>query len=334
VALRRGDPAYHSSWMWSELGLAERTSPAHPPPLAHERMQSLVPGLGELCRTVAAHVRARTGFDDTATLLTAEEIETNLEVQRFLRKQPRSAGGRTTAADQPAIARLAGPIHWLVEFELHRRKTFWVDESLAYMLAKTDLEVPGGQLRVPFPSFALVFTDRHVLSLAERLLATDPSCPVAGHLLRVLTIHVSEDRSAAGRLLRIGLAADALGADPPHWVRQDVPLEEDTPVQRFLDGLAPIVISDPPVPDAHPLRGLLHVALNAILYSVSAGVEAEVRLSPARVKRGSPADVFSSDEVFFLPGAIEISRVRGMQALERVPSGRGLLHRFMVRGPP
>jgi len=49
------------------------------------------------------------------------------------------AGGRTTATDQAASARLAGPIHWLVEFELHRRKTFWVDESLAYMLAKTEV---------------------------------------------------------------------------------------------------------------------------------------------------------------------------------------------------
>jgi hypothetical protein len=67
-------------------------------------------------------------------------------------------------------------------------------------------------------------------------------------------IRPGEERSATGRLLRIGLAADALGADPPHWVRQDVRLEEDAPVQRFLDGLAPIVISDPPVPDAHPLH--------------------------------------------------------------------------------
>ena len=29
---------------------------------------------------------------------------------------------------------------------------------------------------------------------------------------------------------------------------------------------------------------------------------------------------------------IEISQIRRMQELERVPSGRGLLHRFMVRG--
>jgi hypothetical protein len=36
--------------------------------------------------------------------------------------------------------------------------------------------------------------------------------------------------------------------------------------------------------------------------------------------------------VFFLPGAIDITRVRQMQELERVPSGREVLRRFMVRG--
>lgn len=61
-----------------------------------------------------------------------------------------------------------------VNFELHRRKAFWVDESLAFMLARTDIDADGSALRVPFPAFALVYTDRHVLSLAERLLYRRP----------------------------------------------------------------------------------------------------------------------------------------------------------------
>jgi hypothetical protein len=36
--------------------------------------------------------------------------------------------------------------------------------------------------------------------------------------------------------------------------------------------------------------------------------------------------------VYFLPSAIEISRVRQIQALDRVPDGRAILRRFMVRG--
>jgi hypothetical protein len=35
---------------------------------------------------------------------------------------------------------------------------------------------------------------------------------------------------------------------------------------------------------------------------------------------------------FFFPGAIEISQIRHLQHLERVPDGRAVLNRFMVRG--
>jgi hypothetical protein len=89
-------------------------------------------------------------------------------------------------------------------------------------------------------------------------------------------------------------------------------------------------------PAERPLTGLLHVVLNAILYTTSAGVEPEVRPRHGRAKtRTMPSrqsQPYASDSVFFLPGAIEISRLRQMQELHRVPSGRRLLHRFMVRG--
>jgi hypothetical protein len=316
-ALKRGEPAYDPSWMWRELELPDRAWPAHPPPLAHERMESKWTGLGELCRTVAVHARARPGFDDAATVMMAQDMSASLDVQRFLRRED--------------AASLAERLPWLVNYELHRRKTFWVDESLAFMLAKTDLDVPCGQLRVPFPGFALVFTDRHVLSLTERMLSADPRCPVKGYLLGVLTVYVYEERSGPERDLHLGLAADTLGADPPHWTAQRVPLAEGDTVERFLDRLAPRVISDPPVRDANPLRGLLHVVLNAILYAVSAGIESELRSSPGGPRARSGAG-YTSESVYFLPGAIDISRLRRMQELDRVANARRLLHRFMVRG--
>jgi hypothetical protein len=46
----------------------------------------------------------------------------------------------------------------------------------------------------------------------------------------------------------------------------------------------------------------------------------------------SPPPAFSAEDVYFLPGKIEISQVRNLQVLERVGIGRQLLHRFMVRG--
>jgi hypothetical protein len=212
-----------------------------------------------------------------------------------------------------------------------------VDEPLAYMLAKTDPAVPGRDLRVPFASFALVFTDRHLLSLGERLLSLEGRSPLKGHFLQVVTIYVTEERRAGGRVLRLVLALDALGADPPHLAVHEVPLAEDASVQEYLEAVAPPVVTEPPVADWHPLRGLLQVAINAILYATSAGVEPQSRRSPAAARRTGPgrrgeAPLFSTETVFFLPGAIEISQLRKLQELERVPSGRGLLHRFMVRG--
>lgn len=74
--------------------------------------------------------------------------------------------------------------------------------------------------------------------------------------------------------------------------------------------------------------------INAVLYATSPGVEPQRRRQPAG--RGHAAassdDGYGSDEVWFLPGVIKISRLRQLQELERVPSGRKLLHRHLVRG--
>jgi hypothetical protein len=47
---------------------------------------------------------------------------------------------------------------------------------------------------------------------------------------------------------------------------------------------------------------------------------------------GSGASRIQLRDVYFLPGKIEISRVRNFQKLERVASGKRILHPFMVRG--
>ena len=90
-----------------------------------------------------------------------------------------------------------------------------------------------------------------------------------------------------------------------------------------------------PVARTRPLRGLVHLVPDAVLYSPSAGVEVEIRPNGKR-SYGSigsgQGQVVGSDEVFFLPGKIEISRVRCLQELERVSGGGQLCHRFIVRG--
>ena len=87
----------------------------------------------------------------------------------------------------------------------------------------------------------------------------------------------------------------------------------------------------------NPLRGLLQVVINAVLYATSAGVDVETRRAPepgalAKRSHGGPQVMLSAEDVFFLPGAIEISQVRRLSELQRHSKGRSVLRRFMVRG--
>jgi hypothetical protein len=220
---------------------------------------------------------------------------------------------------------------------MHLRKTFWVDEGLAYLLGRTETDVTGDRLRLPFACFALAFTDRGTLSLAERLLAGEQACPLAGHILRVATVYLWEEQRESGRAIRVAFAFDALGADLPHLVEHEVALSPEARVEigESQTEREAMIGEGGSIPHLRPLAGLLRVVINSVLYATSAGVEPEVRPAPVRraaARRGSCGPVFSSEEVFFLPGTIEISRLRRLQELERAPNGRQLLHRFMVRG--
>ena len=344
-ALRQDRPAYDPSWLWAELGLASPGDVDHPPPLAHERWAEAVPGLGDLCAGLAKRTRGLPGFDDGASVITMEQLEEDLEVRRFLRGRPgrpprlkaKAAPGAGPAGD--TLDQVTRWLLCLANLELHRRKLFWVDEALAFMLAQTDLDARGHDLRVPFPSFGVAFTNREVLSLGERLLAKEPACPLAGHFLRVITAYVTEQRAGGDRVLHISFAMDALGADPPYLLEHELALYDDAPVELPGTGEdGPVLVNGEELkPALRPLPGLLHVTLNAVLYATSAGVEPCLRRSPPNREPSPPGQrpgepVFSSEDVFFLPGAIEISRLRQMQSLLRGPSGRKQMVRFMVRG--
>ena len=328
-ALKDGRPAYDPSWMWAELGLETAVDALRPPPLAHERVAERVPGSAEAICTAAERFRSRPSFSDTSTTLTEEELSLDLALQRFLRREQTSAGEAG-----PEVALAAPYLPLMVNFDLHRRKLFWVDAALSYMLENTEVDVAGRELRTPFPSFAIVFTDRHALCLGERLLARRPDDPLRGQILRVVTAYVTERPGGAGRVLSIAFAFDALGADLPSLVRYEVPAGDAQSLRAFLDSVAPRVVAEPEVRDSSPARGLLRLVLNAVLYATSAGVTPEAR-SLTRRARPAGSSTFrplESDSVFFLPGTIDIRRVRQLEELSRAPGGRAMFARFMVRG--
>jgi len=277
-ALKNGEPAYDPSWMWAELGLADGARPPAPPPMAHERIAERVPGAAEISLKVAQALRQAPGFSEASTLLSQEDFQQNLELRRFLKTQQPTEVESGGAGEGSAW--LSTYLALMVNFDLHRRKAFWVDESLAFMLARTELDALGAELRAPFPAFALVFTDRYVLSLAERLLSRDSSSPVAGHLLKIVTVYVCERGSDAERTLELTFALDALGADAPALLRYELRFTADGKVREPIDRLCPPMIAEPAIEDASPLRGLLTVALNAIVYATSPGAEPETLEPP------------------------------------------------------
>ena len=186
-----------------------------PPMLAHERLAQMVEGFGDLCRELAFRTRKAPSFEDNVTILDENTVGSTLDVQRFLRRtnppDPETTSGDTGDSREPETQfdSVAFICH-AANYELYLRKTFWVDPELAYMLAKTDADVPGGDLKMPFRSFALVLTDRCTLSLAERLLSINGSTPLAGFILRVLTVYLTETRDGAEARDsgRIGLGCD------------------------------------------------------------------------------------------------------------------------------
>lgn len=270
--------------------------------MAHDRLDAAYPGLGMLTRQTAERIRRQPGFDARAGQCRPADLAVDHAVRRFTQRHPAAA---------PLVP-------WLVDFELHRRKIFWVDRALAWQLAQTDLDVEAEDLRLPFASLALVFTDRTTLSFAERLIATRRDSPIAGHFARVVTVFVSHETS---RSLGLRIAVDALGSDPPEVIEHVLPL--DGRIRGCDAGKIP-----------PPLAGLVHVVVNALLYATSPGREAQRWRDPSDRQDAASAskEGYSSDEVWFLPGAIKISQLRQLQELERVPSGRKLFHRHMVRG--
>jgi hypothetical protein len=327
-ALKDGEPAYDPSWMWAELGLETAVDSSNPPPMAHERVADRLPGSAQASRTAAERARSMTSFEAASTTLGDEELRLDLELQRFLRSE--GGSGNDSGGEG---ARAAPYLPLMVNFDLHRRKVFWVDGALSYMLENTELDVKGRELRAPFPSFALVYADRHALSLGERLLSRDPADPLRGQILRVATVYVTEEYRGASRVLAMVFAFDALGADLPSLVRYEVPADDDAQLHAFIDSVVPRPGVEPAVRDPSPTRALLRLVLNSILFATSAGVTPEVKTLANRNRPSSSSGVSpSSESVFYLPGKIDIRLVRHLQDLQRVPEGRSLFARFMVRG--
>lgn len=102
-ALEGGNPAVDASWLREELDVPDprRAGDAsHPPPLGHERMAELVPGLGELAHTIAERVGDEPGHCPSRSI-ERDELLRDLGFQRFVREHARRAVERHPTHRRP-----------------------------------------------------------------------------------------------------------------------------------------------------------------------------------------------------------------------------------------
>jgi hypothetical protein len=212
---------------------------------------------------------------------------------------------------------------------MQRRKTFWIDESLAWMLANTQIDAVSSLFRLPFPSYVLVYTDRHTLGVAERALASDSGCPLGGQMLAVLCAYVLELAPDNSRV-KAGLTFDSFAGQPPHLISWELHFDPN----ETLDKVVGDALARAKTPAAGLFRPLLDAAINATMYTTSAGVKIEqYRVDRSQQpNREVPEACLPSGSVYHLPGKIKISHIRKQRQVARGPRGRTLMHRFMVRG--
>ena len=317
-ALAAGEPAFDPTWMWDELGLTEHQDAPrvrHAVQLAHESLSQSLPGLWEVVEAVAKAPFAE-DEDVLRTAVSAADLRSRPEVLELARH----TAGRLTSAE------LLAQLEFYCNYELHRRKTFWIDESLAWMLANTQVDAEASLFRLPFPSYVLVYTDRHTLGVAERALAGGGQSPLRGQMLSVLCAYVSELAPDSPQV-KIGLTFDALAGQPPHLMSWELHIDRGENLEK--------AVADALARAQTPVAGLFQPLLEAVINATLSTTSASVKLDQYRQRPPQPAEDperLPSDEVYYLPGKIKISNMRKMQQLARGPSGRALLHRFMVRG--
>jgi hypothetical protein len=328
-----GLPTFDPSWIREEIGLddAEFTSGrehrATPVP-AHNSSVEPMPELVTTARAVAERLRRERG-DDSESTVSRAQLADDLTVRAFVRDHAKSITNDPSAEDASAEDECFAWLGCLCDFELYRRRTFRVEESLSWMLGATELDLTGDDLQVPFPSFAITFTDRYVLGLAERTLSRERA-RLRGRILGSVTAYVSQGVRGDIRHLRISLACDSHDGQFPCLLVRELVLRSGATLEEILDSHVPGT-SNPlePVFVGSPIRRLVQLVFNVILYTSSI----RPSLAPSTGKPRSPAMEQPQEHVYKLGGTIDIGSLAQLKKLRRASGKRRtIMQRTMVRG--
>ncbi|MGC4121274.1 MAG: hypothetical protein QM765_43190 [Myxococcales bacterium] len=323
-------------------------------PLGHESLVAIIgPGMAKVAVRAVNEFRRRPGWTREQTihprdLLGFEDVGEFLEAFSYLCY----AQGATPDQARDEANWLGQHLCYYLNFELHHRKTFWVDEPLAWMLGQTRLDIEGRALKLPFPSFAVAFTDRATCARAEHLMARDRERRQPGPVQSLTAYLTRLPEEGEGLGLNVSLLADQRDGHWPYFVSRDLFVRPDDDLDTLLDSHFPEVQAESldPFFRSDELKRLVHLVVNAVLYATSYSDTWPVLASPVKELRKSAngkgekrrqrveqkvlelAKTNSAEDVFHLPGNIPISQLQALREMERSDSGRQLLARFMVRG--
>ena len=317
-------------------------------------MQGIIPGLEKVVIGIVNKIR-QTAHNPDQTF-PAQEIGIYTQKTEFLEKYGHNLVRHGGYYPDDAILEanvLGHHVYYMVNFELHRRKLFWVEETLAGMFLQTQLDIEGECLKVPFPCCAFIFTDRSTLEIAERLLKQDETCDIRGEPLEILSTYVIElPAEADASILSVSLLFDTLTGGWPYLISRDLYIEPHDHLETILESHCPEVFPETrdPIFTAAETKQLIHLVFNAILYATTAHLDVIRIPSPVdelnrMIARRGPkkrnkllhrrneiAKSQAIDDVFYLPGKIAISSTKHIRDSEKETNGRILENRFMVRG--
>jgi len=298
----------------------------HPPVLAHESLVRIFPALRTLVPEAAAALRSKLALAPHETIH-EEQLGEHAPLLRFLRThaEDRILFDGLDEEDAATDANLLGHhLYHLLNYELHGRKTFWVDGPLATMLMETRLDIDGAVLRLPFPTCAFVLTDPRSLALAQELLAASE---VNRPPPRVVTAYLVDlgERVEGTAGLRVHALIDSLDGEWPYILSRDLLIQPKDGIDAILESHFPEIDVDDrdTIFTSHPFKRLLHLLFNAVLYTTCSHFEQRELKSPSPCRPGEmgerrrapailggrvhwPKDAPSSESVFFLPGKIPI----------------------------
>ena len=269
-----------------------RARQSYPPQLGHETMLTVEPSMRRAVKAVIGKLQRAPGAPPELMKerdLALPEVDEFLKLKYFL---ARDRNGWSHESCITEVEQLWAHMECAINFVLGGRKAFWVAPELIELLTHTTLDISGDLLKLPFPACAFIFKDRPTLDLARTIAdgtrGNAPMCPPF-EVVTAYVFPIPEEEGESG--VRVTFLFDAFDGAWPYLVNREIPTIGTRSIEEIL-GSHPQGIEDPffYTPE---LRKLVHLLINAVLYTTSDGFRQERRPPgpPSITRRGKYSPV-------------------------------------------